>query len=783
MKISLSWLRDYVSWEGSQDELETLLTNTGLSVESIETRGADFPKVVVAQILESKQHPNADRLSVCQVDDGSGQPRQIVCGAKNYKVGDKVPLALPGAVLPGDFKIKVGKLRGVESEGMMCSAKELQMAEDADGLLILPADTQVGLPISALYPADTVMELEITPNRPDWLGHIGVAREVSAFAKLPLKRPEISSVTLDADASVRIEDEGDCTFYTARKISGVKVGPSPEWLKLRLEAIGLRSINNVVDVTNYVMMETGQPLHAFDAAKVQGGIAVRRSQQGEALLALDGVTYKLTPDHLVIADEVKPLALAGVMGGEESGVTETTTDIILESANFHSSLIRRTTRSLDVHTDSSYRFERKVDPFGVAEASARAVDLILQVAGGTPAATTAFAGQKPTPLPQVSLAGDRCRKLLGADVSDQEIEEALTALGLQKDAEVEPGTVRWNIPSHRLDLVRDVDLIEEVSRMIGIDRVPSYCVALPAATTEADQVYDFHSSLRSRLGGLGFFEARTSTLISEASSAEWANVVKLKNPLGEDQSVLRPSLLPGLLTALQRNLHNGARLVRLYEIGKVYSAEGVEESFQITLVATGDAEATSWRSGTSRDFDIFDLKGLVESLVPGKLDFKKIAQTSGRLIVEVLSGEVLIGRILQLSPAEARALDARGPVVAVELNSTALRSVQSSFAGVREIPKFPSVARDIALVLAADQPCAEVLEVIKGAKEALLEDVEVFDVFRDESGEKLAADRKSIAFSLTFRSPERTLTTEEVNAASQRIKAQLKERLAVEFRE
>lgn len=783
MKISLSWLRDYVSWEGSQDELETLLTNTGLSVESVEVRGADFPKVVVAQILESKQHPNADRLSVCQVDDGSGQPRQIVCGAKNYKVGDKIPLALPGAVLPGDFKIKVGKLRGVESEGMMCSAKELRLAEDSDGLLILPPDTQIGLPITSLYPADTILELEITPNRPDWLGHIGVAREVSAFAKLPLKGPEVSASELSSDTSVRIEDEGDSSFYTARRISGVKVGPSPEWLKLRLEAIGLRSINNVVDVTNYVMMETGQPLHAFDAAKVQGTITVRRARDGETLLALDGVTYKLTSDHLVIADEVKPLALAGVMGGEESGVTESTTDIILESANFNSSLIRRTTRGLELHTDSSYRFERKVDPFGVAAASARAVDLIVQVAGGTPVPVTAFAGQKPSPLPQVTLLNDRCRKLLGTEISDEEIASALAALGLEKDADAAPGTVRWNVPSHRLDLVRDVDLIEEVARIVGIERVPSRCVALPAETSEADRVYDFHSTLRSRLAGFGFYEARTSTLISEASAAEWGDVVKLKNPLGEDQSVLRPSLLPGLRSALQRNLHNGARLVRLYEIGKVYRSSGPEESFQITLVATGAAGTTSWRSSESRDFDIFDLKGLIESLVPAALTFRKVADSTGRLVVEILSGERVLGRLLQLSPAESRALDARGPVVAAELDSAALRSVQSSFAGIREIPKFPTVSRDIALVTAAEQSCGEILDVIRGSKEALLEDVEVFDVFRDESGEKLAADRKSVAFSLTFRSLERTLTTEEVNAASQRIKALLKDRLAVEFRE
>ena len=337
MKVSLNWLRDFVDCQLPASELEALFRRAGLEVASVEERGAAFDKVVVAQVLESAQHPNADRLSVCKVDDGSGTPRQIVCGAKNYKVGDKVPLALPGAVLPGDFKIKTGKLRGVESEGMMCSAKELKLADDADGLLILPAEAVVGSPIADQFPTDVLFELEITPNRPDWLSHLGVAREITVFTGLPLSTPGIPAPAM-APAGTAVSIEADeCPSYTLRRIRGVKVGPSPQWLADRLTSIGLRPVNNVVDVTNYVLFELGQPLHAFDAAKIEGPLHIRRAAEGENFRALDGKDYKLGEDYLVIADDRRPVALAGVMGGEDSGVSATTTDILLESAAEHGS--------------------------------------------------------------------------------------------------------------------------------------------------------------------------------------------------------------------------------------------------------------------------------------------------------------------------------------------------------------------------------------------------------------------------------------------------------------
>ena len=395
MKISLNWLREYVDYDGSPEALAELLTMAGVEAEGIETRGLDLPKVVVAQILSREQHPNADRLSVCRVDDGSGAhpPRQIVCGAKNFQVGDRVPLALPGAVLPGDVRIKVGKLRGIESDGMLCSARELRLSDDAEGLLILAPDARVGAPISEIFPGDTILDLEITPNRSDLLSHLGLAREVHALSGRPLL-PAVAVAAgggwpADGESgavrvAVAAEARGACPYYTARVLEGVQVGPSPEWLRQRLEAVGLRSINNVVDVTNFVMLELGQPLHAFDAAHIgEAGIEVRLAHPGEELLALDGRTYKLAPDHLVIAQHGgRAEGLAGVMGGEESGVKAGTTRIILEAACFSARGIRRTARTLGLNSDASYRFERGVDPAGVLAAARRAEGLLRELAGG-----------------------------------------------------------------------------------------------------------------------------------------------------------------------------------------------------------------------------------------------------------------------------------------------------------------------------------------------------------------------------------------------------------------
>ena len=775
MKISIDWLRDFIDCQLPAAELENLLRRAGLEVAAIHQRGVAIDKVVVAEILESVQHPNADRLSVCKVNDGSEHPRQIVCGAKNYKVGDKVPLALPGAVLPGDFKIKPGKLRGVESEGMMCSAKELSLAEDAQGLLILPPESVPGTLLSQLFPAETILELEITPNRSDWLSHLGVAREIGVFTVSPVKKPTPQQAPVEKASRLLSDISDRTTFYTLRKISGVKVGPSPQWLIDRLAAVGLRSINNVVDITNYVLFELGQPLHAFDAAKISGDIRVRAAEEGENFHALDGKEYKLPAGSLVIADNNGPVALAGVMGGEGSGVTESTTDILLESAFFEPSRVRRASRSLSLFSDSSYRFERGVDSEGVTIASARAVELILQLAGGTASETLEIAGELP-PRAKISLRHDRVRSVLGLDISNADIDSALTRVGL-----INLGGWEWEIPGYRREILREADLIEEVARVVGIEKIPSRAEGLFAAGSDADAAYDFAMEVRRKLAGMGFHESRTSTLVSNADAADFGESVALKNPFGDDQSQLRNSLLPGLFSAVIRNLDQGAKSIPLFEVGRVFSPSG--EFPRLALVVTGDRFAADWRGGAVRSWDVFDLLGAVRDLASFETSPLANPPSPFGAAEEVFLQGKKIGILGQLHPSEARKIGASAPVLAAEFDLGAWRGLVARDQTTAPLAKFPGSARDIAFTAPLSLPYGEVRAAIESLKEPLLESVGLFDLFTDPKGEKIPADKKSLAVSLSFRSPERTLTADEVNAATDRIRAALRAKSGIEFRE
>lgn len=785
MKISLSWLADFIDLDLSIPKLDEVLTSTGLSVEGIESAGVNIPHVVIAQILESQPHPDADRLSVCQVADGSGIPRQIVCGAKNYQVGDKIPLALPGAVLPGDFRIKPGKLRGVKSEGMMCSGAELGLCEKSDGLLILPADAPVGHLISELYPPETVIDLEITPNRPDWLSHLGVGRELSAFLKQPLHFTAPVEVPSKIDPQcAKIENGASCPFYSVRSIRDVSVCASPDWLRRRLESIGLRAINNVVDITNYVLHELGQPLHAFDAEKVQGAIVVRLAHEGETFAALDGKTYILTAEDTVIADSAGVLALAGIMGGAASGVTENTKHVLLESALFTPSAIRRTARRTGLQSDSSYRFERGVDAAMVPVASARACSLIAEFAGGILDTHVVYSGEIPEPAAPVSIRAERCRALLGADLTEEEIASALTRVGLSLVRE-EGRVSWWQVPSFRLDLLREVDLIEEVARIVGIDRIPSRLVATVVARSQADIAYDFQNSLREKLTNHGFSEARLSTLVSQ--SQLWdkeASAIRLKNPLGEDQAYLRPSLLPGLLQAARRNFHAGIRDVRLFELGAVYSSVGIEQQGSIGILATGSLQNSDWRGKITSEFGFYELRGLVETLFPLTLEIRPVTIPSLIVAAELFLGKDSVGHMGILAPALARELDASSEVVVAEIHWTLVaHALNSRTVGAAPIPKFPSTTRDIALILSEEISYHSIYEVLTAAKEDLLVRFKPFDLFRDAEGHRLAVGKKSLAISLTFQSMEKTLSSHEIDAATDRLKSLLREKLTAEFRE
>lgn len=789
MNLSLQWLRAFVPFTGTPAQLSDLLTFAGVEVEDVRSRGVDIEGVVVAQILESKQHPNADRLSVCQVEDGSGQPRQIVCGAKNYKVGDKVPLALPGAVLPGDFKIKEGKLRGEKSSGMMCSSKELGLGDDQSGLLILPPEARVGAPLRELFPAETIFEIEITPNRPDLLSHAGVAREISALTGHALTLPLIEEPTAQGDPGVTVvideEARTTCPYFTATRIDGVKVGPSPAWLRDRLESIGLRSINNVVDITNYVMMELGQPLHAFDQAKLGGGgIRVRRGQAGEKFLALDGRTYELQPHHCVIGDAAGVAeGLGGIMGGEESGVTPSATSIVLEAAWFEPPHIRRTARELGLNSDASYRFERRVDVGGLLRAVARAVSLIVEVAGGT-ARPTVEAGDASAMLaPQVvPLRHSRLEALMGISVEPARVDAILRALGL---AEVEGG---WSVPSFRRDLEREVDLIEEVCRVVGLEAVPGRAQGRIAPSSATDRAYDASMALRRALVAQGFCEARSLSLVAARDLAKGAEVLSLKNPLNEDQVALRPTLLTGLLSAAARNTRAGSPNLRLFELGRIFppsTRPGVREPLRLALLLTGAVGPTSWRGQDVRPADLHDLQAVLESILPpsAALTVERTERAGYPLAVEVrLAGEA-IGFLGQLESAQAQSLDLRSAVFVAELDADILLAQTAQQAVYTPLARFPAVTRDIAMLVDRGVTHAAIAAAVGSVQEPLLASVSPFDIFTDPQGAKVPADKKSVAYSFTYRSPERTLTSEEVNAAHSRVKSALLERVTAQFRE
>jgi phenylalanyl-tRNA synthetase beta chain len=797
MQVSLSWLNTHLDLSTyTVPQLSDLLTFAGVEVEGIEEKGVTTDKVIVAQIQSFVQHPDADKLSICQVDDGSGTPRQIVCGAKNFKAGDKVPLALPGATLPGGFAIKEGKLRGVDSMGMMCSGKELGLGEDHSGLLIMAADSPIGTPFNQLNPADVLFDLEITPNRPDLLSHLGLARELAALTGLPLKgqRDYTKTTTkLKSDATVKLEAKEACPLYTARLIKGVKVGPSPEWLRRRLESIGLRPINSIVDITNFVMMEMGQSLHCFDFDKLPGGICVRMASEGEKIVALDGQTYALQSDDLVIADG-RPIAIAGVMGGEETGVTESTVNVLLESAYFAPSGIRRTSRRLGLSSDSSYRFERGIDPQQVQGGSEFATKLILSIAGGTPEEVTFAVGEAPALVGEVTLDENRARKLLGTpDITGDEIHAILEKLGLTKKF-ANKHESHWLIPSYRLDLQRPVDLIEELARVIGLDRVPSRQVAVASPVEAADRTYDFGMTLRQSLASRGFFEAQTLRLIATAQladslgAADAASVaVAVKNPLSEDHTTLRPSIVPGLIATAALNIRQGLHRLRFFELGRVFlklpNGSSREEE-RLSILLSGPVSPSSWHGREPQAADIHELVGQIQNLTRTPIEVRPAKENAANFLLtsELRAGNRVLGWIAQLHPSRARDIDARHPVYVAELLLSALRQGSTGPTKFEELPRFPGMTRDVAMEVPADLPHAKVAAFFAAQKHPLFIGAEVFDIFTDPTGTKIPSDRKSIAWTLTYRASDKTLETAEVDAAHTAILTALEKTLPAKVR-
>lgn len=811
MKVTFNWLKQYVEFDWSPAELAERLTMLGLEVENVQKLEGEFEGVVVAQVLTKDKHPNADKLNVCRVNDGQGE-RQIVCGAQNFKAGDKVPLILPGFSLPAKpgeapLLIKVGKIRGVESLGMMCAPQELGLGDEVSGLLILREDARVGQPFSEYLGrsgTDMVYDLEITPNRPDLNSVIGIAREISAVTGNPLRLPEVNLTEASgrvADAvAVRIEDAELCPRYTARVIRGVKVAASPDWLRHALEKVGVRSINNVVDVTNYVMLETGQPLHAFDyhllaksAANGLPTIVIRPAAEGEKFITLDGQERALTRQMLLIADETKAVALAGVMGGQNSEINPNTVDVLIESACFKPQNIRATSRKLDLRTESSYRYERGAD-IGICDwASQRAAQLILATAGGKLARGLVDAWPQPFAPRQITLRHAQCDAVLGVAIPAAQQTQFLQRLALKVEAGPagEPPATTFGVPSFRVDLKREIDLIEEVARLYGVDKIPATPPRGAVGAHPHDAVHDQLANVRRILTGLGLYEAQGQTLVSDvvARLTHGSALVPLSNPLSSDMNVLRPSLLPGLLAALRHNVSRKINDLALFEVGRVFlESEGQRrEERRVALALTGQRHPLFW-SGEEREarFDISDLKGLLEEFleqfgVRGMNYVRRPESTA--LFLEsatVHLGRFQLGEFGLLLPSLARQHDLRDAVLLAELNLDLLLARRNPNKSFRPLPAFPAIRRDIAMILPAATTHESILQVIKQAKPANLEAVELFDVFR---GKNVPAGQKSMAYAFTYRHADRTLTDAEVNAVHDKLVVHLKQRLQATVRE
>ncbi len=797
MKISYNWLKEHVALDLAVADLSAHLLKLGFEVSGHERLGPTFTGVVVGKVVSREKHPNADKLSVCVVDDGAVK-RTVVCGAPNVDAGQTIAYARPGAVLPGGFKIEGRKLRGVESQGMICSRAELGLPKDVDGIWVMGEGPALGTDVGALLgPADDVLEIEITSNRPDCLSHRGLARELAAYFRKELK-PLGGGMTESAKASfpVAVEDAEACPFYGARLIEGVTVGESPAWLKAKLEAIGLRPINNVADITNYVLHDIGQPLHAFDADKLAGKkIIVRRSKKGEKLRALDHKTYDLPEGLLVIADQSDPVALAGVMGGEDSAVTTATKNVLLEGAYFAPSEARKSSQKTRLRSDSSYRYERGTDPAMPRTGADKAAALILQLAGGSAAKPSEAAKPSPAPAP-IATNAKRINQILGADFSGAEIASALSSIGELKGG---PEAFSFSAPSWRHDLKTANDLAEEAGRFLGYDEIPYRMAPMTARTARVTPVETESRRVRSRLAALGLSEAYNYDMLSEKSlaaarlSAE--GLPRVAKPLSEDWAFLRPSLLPGLLKNAQHNLSRGADAVRFFELGKAYALRGreVDEGWRVSGVILGPVLDARWQPARAPRASFWDAKAAVEDLLAGAgaVVWVPLADTSaGKTASDPLFHPVNAARALLagapvatvgwLHPRVARAhdLDREGAVV-FDADLDRLAAVDRAAARYAEFSSLPVSRRDLALLVDKTVPYARVEAVARACAIAELQGILLFDVYE---GKGVPEGKVSLAIRLTFGRADRAMTDPETAKAVEAVVAALGKELGAKLR-
>ncbi|HSR88552.1 MAG TPA: phenylalanine--tRNA ligase subunit beta [Pontiella sp.] len=784
MKVPVSWLKEYVDFEDTIEGLADKLTFAGLEVEAIETIGSDFAGVVVGEVLGMEPHPDADKLRLCTVNYGGEETMQVVCGAPNVEVGGKYPFAPVGTTLPCGITLKKAKIRGVESMGMLCAKDELGLGEDHSGLLVLDASLEAGTPFVTIWgEPETVIELEITPNRPDCLSMIGVAREMAVLYGSDLKIPSYGILEIEDDVqeeiSVTVEDTVKCPRYTARVLKEANIGPSPEWMQKRLEAAGLRPINNVVDITNYVMLETGHPLHAFDKNLVAGNkIIVRDARPGEKMVTLDAAERTLTEEMLVIADADKPSAIAGVMGGNVSEINDASTTILLEAAAFETSSIRHTAKKLGLATDSSYRFQRGVNADSVEWASRRAAELMCELAGAKVCKGMVDVYPNRKPPHEIPFAWKRITSVIGADIPVAEMKRIFQMLEIQIEHDNGESATAF-VPSFRLDLEREVDLIEEIARIHGVDNIPAETPLAKVIPSADDSRVRAISELRGRLQGLGVSEIMNYTLVNHPlldlfNKNNQAVREELPHPISMDQSVMRTSLIPQLVESLGRNHSRQINEACFYELGRVFNridgATVQTETVSLGMMGPVGRPLLDKRAPVSDEEMFVWMKGLVEKLLAAQrlhtISFKAEDRPefeAGKAVSIVVDGETIgcMGLVNKAARAEWRL---NGPVAAAELQLEALLENAFEITKTQDLAQFPSMSRDIALVVDQSVKHEDVVALIQKADPRDLESFGLFDIYQGKGIEK---GKKSLAYNFIYRSAKQTLTDKKVNKVHQ----------------
>ncbi len=792
MKFSEKWLREWVDPDLSTEELAHSLTMAGHEVDSVTTQGAGIENVVIAKVLGVEKHPDADRLSVCQVDPGDGSSIEIVCGAPNVYVGMKTPLASPGVTLPNGLKLRKSKIRGVVSNGMLCSAVELGLGEESDGILELPVDAPTGQPVvEYLNLPDSVIDVDLTPNRGDCFSVLGIARDVAAMTGAAFSEPESATIkeSIDDRHVVELADPAACPRFAGRVIRNLDPeAKSPLWMVEHLRRSGIRSIHPVVDVTNYVMLELGQPLHAYDLARLEGPIRPRFAKKGEKVTLLDEREVELNDDTVIITDDSGPIGVAGIMGGLGTAVQATTTDIFFEAAFWPPEVMAGRARSYAMHTDASLRFERGVDPAGQARAINRACELLLQISGGDAGPLTDVIHEKQLPpSTTISLRQERLTKLLGVEIEATKVTDILRGLGL----ETEPTKSGWKVvsPSFRFDIEIEADLIEEVARIYGYDAVPEVTAIaetpLAAVSETAVDLEKVAGALVARdyqeVISYSFVDAESDELVSGEKSK-----LVLTNPISSEMSVMRSSLLGGLLAAAAANLSRQQERVRLFEIGKSFhgTLEAPVEIERVAGLVLGNARAEQW-DDSGQPVDFFDIKSDLEGLIAMSGcagDFIFVANEHPALqpgqAANILRDGVEVGVLGKLHPRVAKQLGVKKDVFVFELNAELVFASQVPTA--TEVSKFPAIRRDIAVVVDADIPVSRIVFSVESAAPELITNVVIFDIYR---GPGIEAGRKSIALGLILQETSRTLTDEDADSAMDAAVRKLQEEFAARLRE